>query len=159
MDLKSKITALVTGALEDESFFIVDINVAGSEEGMKKISILVDKDDSISIDQCASISRKVANQIEEQEIITSAFLLEVSSPGLDRPIVLPRQYEKNMGKRVEITLTDGKVKVGRIESLSPEILKLAEEVPNKQNKKRTDVVSCDIPFEFIKKTIKVVSFK
>ena len=158
-DLHAKITSLVTDTFEDESLFIVDINVSGSEEGMKKILILVDSDSSIRIDQCASISRQVSNQIEELDLISTAFIIEVSSPGLDRPITLLRQYQKNVGEKVEITLNDGKVKVGKIESINPDVLQLAEEVPNKANKKKIDIVSVQIPFEDIKKTIKVVSFK
>ena len=159
MDLQSTVTTLVQEALEDDSFFIVDINVAGSEEGMKKISILVDSDNSINIDECARISRKVSNQLEESEIITSAFIIEVSSPGLDRPFVYPRQYKKNIGKKIEVTLKDGKVKIGKLEALHPDFITLGDEVPNKANKKKIDIVSTDIAFAAIAKTIKVVSFK
>ncbi|TAH26611.1 MAG: ribosome maturation factor RimP [Cytophagales bacterium] len=159
MDLKSKITSLVEAALENDSFFIVDINVAGSEEGTKKISILVDCDSSITIDQCASISRQIASKIEEYELISTAFLLEVSSPGLDRPLSLLRQYQKNMGKRVEITTIDNKVRIGKIQNLSVENITLDEEVPNKANKKKIDILPVIIPFKEIKKTIKVISFK
>ncbi len=159
MDLQSKVTTLVQAALEDDSFFIVDINVAGSEEGMKKISILVDSDTSINIDECARISRKVSNQLEEDDIITSAFIIEVSSPGLDRPFVFPRQYKKNIGKKIEVTLKDGKVKTGKLEALHPDFITLGEEVPNKANKKKIDVLSINITFAEIAKTIKVVSFK
>lgn len=159
MDLQSTVTTLVQEALEDDSFFIVDINVAGSEEGMKKISILVDSDNSINIDECARISRKVSNQLEESEIITSAFIIEVSSPGLDRPFVYPRQYQKNIGKKIEVTLKDGKVKIGKLEALHPDFITLGDEVPNKANKKKIDIVSTDIAFAAIAKTIKVVSFK
>ncbi len=159
MDLLSKVTALVQEALEDDSFFIVDINVAGSEEGMKKISILVDNDNSINIDECARISRKVSNQLEEQEIILTAFVIEVSSPGLDRPFAFPRQYKKNIGKKIEVTMKDGKVKTGRLEVLNEENIVLGDEVANKANKKKIDIVSTEIPFSEIVKTIKVVSFK
>lgn len=159
MDLLSKVTALVQEALEDDSFFIVDINVAGSEEGMKKISILVDNDNSINIDECARISRKVSNQLEEQEIILTAFVIEVSSPGLDRPFAFHRQYKKNIGKKIEVTMKDGKVKTGRLEVLNEENIVLGDEVANKANKKKIDIVSTEIPFSEIVKTIKVVSFK
>jgi len=159
MDLLSTVTALVQEALEDDSFFIVDVNVAGSEEGMKKISILVDNDNSINIDECARISRKVSNQLEEQEIILTAFVIEVSSPGLDRPFAFPRQYKKNIGKKIEVTLKDGKVKTGRLEILNEDNIVLGDEVANKANKKKIDIVSTEIPFSEIVKTIKVVSFK
>lgn len=159
MDLLSTVTALVQEALEDDSFFIVDVNVAGSEEGMKKISILVDNDNSINIDECARLSRKVSNQLEEQEIILTAFVIEVSSPGLDRPFAFPRQYKKNIGKKIEVTLKDGKVKTGRLEILNEDNIVLGDEVANKANKKKIDIVSTEIPFSEIVKTIKVVSFK
>jgi ribosome maturation factor RimP len=159
MNLKEEINQFVNQAFTDDSFFLVDISIAGSAEGTKKIEIIIDKDDSITIDQCAEISRKVARELEEKDLVSTAFILEVSSPGLDRPFQLLRQYKKNIGKRVDVMLLDGKIKRGKIQTVDEQTLNLMEELPNKQNKKKTGEVLCTIPMAEIKKTVKVVLFK
>lgn len=159
MDLISKIKEYITNAFTDDSYFIVDVQLTGSEEGKKKVLILLDSDNSINIDECASVSRQVARKIEEEEVITTEFIIEVSSPGLDRPFTDIRQFKKNIGKRVQVLLKDGKIREGRLEAISESQLTLGEEIPNKTNKKKVDVVPIDLLMADIKKTTKVVSFK
>ncbi|MDH5365863.1 MAG: ribosome maturation factor RimP, partial [Cyclobacteriaceae bacterium] len=113
MDLKARIEELVNENLESESHFLVDVVITASSEP-KKVLILLDGDEGINIDNCAKISRVVGHAIEEEELINDAFRLEVSSPGLDHPITLLRQYEKNVGRQVKITLNDGLSHTGKL---------------------------------------------
>ena len=104
--LKEQIEKLVNDNLESEQHFLVDI-VISAQKGPKKVLILLDGDEGINIDDCAKLSRKVGLIIEEEQIIEDAYRLEVSSPGLDHPIVLLRQYVKNIGRNVRITTIEG----------------------------------------------------
>lgn len=68
-----------------------------------KISILVDGDEGLPIEEIVRISRFIENNLDREEC---DFVLEVSSPGVGTPLVLPRQYKKNIGRTLEATLND-----------------------------------------------------
>ncbi|MFA0961696.1 ribosome maturation factor RimP [Roseivirga sp. BDSF3-8] len=153
-DLKTHIANLVEENLPDESAFLVDIIIKGTNTG-KKVLILIDGDQGVSIDTCADISRKVGNDLEENDLVDSAYTLEVSSPGLDHPLASIRQYRKNIGRRVRITLEDDKEAVGELLEVHDDKVLINKEtkVKRKINKKETE-----IPFNDIRKTIVLVSF-
>lgn len=150
MDLKARIEELVNENLESESHFLVDVVITASS-GPKKVLILLDGDEGINIDNCAKISRVVGHAIEEEELINDAFRLEVSSPGLDHPITLLRQYEKNVGRQVKITLNDGLSHTGKLLTANDNEITI-EQTIKKENKKLT------ILFKDIQKTQVQVSF-
>ena len=105
MGIKEKIEELVQQIIDDENIFIVDILFSGSEN-IKKIVLLLDSDTNLSIDDCAKISRKLGAEIEALDLIEGAFNLEVSSPGLDKPLKLIRQYKKNISRILAVTKND-----------------------------------------------------
>lgn len=161
MDLKEKIIELVNKNLGSPEFFIVDVNVSGSQN-VRKISILLDGDSGISIDECAKVSRIVGKELEEFDMIDSQYLLEVGSPGLDKPLKLKRQYLRNLGKRVAVVLEDETTKTGVLENVGEDQITLLEEVKEKSNEnknsKKVKTISSEIPFSSIKKTNVLVSF-
>jgi ribosome maturation factor RimP len=152
---KDKITDLVAQSLEDDKHFIVDVRLSG--EGMQKISVLLDGDEGITIDDCAKVSRKLANSIEEQDLIQDAYLLEVSSPGLDLPLLSERQYRKNIGRSVKVVLEDGTSHSGKLEQVSSTGIQIMEE--KKQKGKKVTLEPLELAFENIKSTHVLVSFK
>jgi ribosome maturation factor RimP len=91
---KEQITELLQPYLEDDRIFIVEVKV-GEGKIRQTITILLDTDEGIKIEECASISRRLAHFIETNELIKDAYNLEVSSPGIDQPLLLKRQYVKN----------------------------------------------------------------
>ena len=118
MELANQIKSIVEANLTDGSgLYIVDVLISGNT-GKQKITVLMDGDEGISIDQCASISRKLGFELEEKELVDSAYTLEVSSPGVDYPLVSQRQYEKNVGRLIQLILNDDKVLKGKIEQVS-----------------------------------------
>lgn len=153
-DLKKHIASVVEENLPDESTFLVDIIIKGTNTG-KKVLILIDGDQGVSIDACANISRVVGNNLEENDMIENAYKLEVSSPGLDHPLASVRQYRKNIGRRVRVTLNDEKEAIGELLKVEEDKILIDQEtkVKRKINKKETA-----IPFSDIKKTIVLVSF-
>lgn len=103
MDLEEKIEALVLQHLPDQRYFLTEIKAkqAGSKT---KISIFLDGDEGIDIATCAQISRQVGKDLEELDLLEHPYTLMVSSPGLDQPLKLPRQYHRNLGKKLKIKL-------------------------------------------------------
>lgn len=153
MQLKEKIEEIVSERLSEE-YFIVEVIIGGIKI-KPKITILLDGDNGITIDYCAEISRKVANEIEEKNIIDTAYTLEVSSPGIDFPLKFQRQYVKNIGRKLEIELLNGDTKTGKLEEVNAENLYLSVD---KKKKISEETVNQEIKIEDIKKAVVLISF-
>ena len=150
MELKAKIEELVNANLESEKHFLVDVIITATK-GPKKLLILIDGDEGINIDDCAKMSRVIGSIIEEKELIEDTYRLEVSSPGLDHPLLILRQYIKNIGRQVKVTLNDGKVVKGKLQQANNNQLVVEEAL-----KKETKILT--LLFKDIKKTEVQVTF-
>lgn len=85
--------------------FLVDLVIRG-ERSSKVIEVYVDTDTGILLDHCSTISRELSAQLDEADIIQGRYRLDVSSPGLDRPLLLLRQYKKNIGRQCRIVAVE-----------------------------------------------------
>jgi ribosome maturation factor RimP len=106
-----------------EELFLVDILIKGNV-GNQKVLIFIDGDDGLNIDQCSKVSREVGAVLEEEDLIQGKYSLEVSSPGLDHPIKLKRQYKKNIGRQFEVEKLDGEVVSGELIKVNEDTLVL-----------------------------------
>ena len=97
----------------DPSLFVVDVKVKGNS-GNQKVLVFIDGDDGLNIDQCGQVSKKIGSDLEEMDIIPGKYTLEVSSPGLDHPLTLKRQYLKNAGRKIEVVANTGEKTEGRL---------------------------------------------
>ena len=160
MTIKEQLETMLAPYLEDSECFLVDIIIKPSKVS-QKISILVDNDEGVTIQQCTSISRRLAKQLEEQEFFAEAYTLEVSSPGLDQPLVLHRQYLKNVGRNLKVTLKTGEIITGTLLEADEAHIKLQLPAPKKKPKTPVDEAELirDISFETISKAIIEISFK
>ncbi|MGD1841409.1 MAG: ribosome maturation factor RimP [Thermonemataceae bacterium] len=156
MDVEKKVTERLEGILTTHTdLFVVD--VAYHTKGKKaKLVILLDGDQGITIDQCAQISRSLSQQLEEAPLIEEAFTLEVSSPGVDTPLKLQRQYPKNIGRTIKFTLQDERTLTGVLKAVTTEQIAV-DLTQGKGKKKKTETI--DIPFTAIQKAVVQVSFK
>ncbi|HTE08994.1 MAG TPA: hypothetical protein VK628_09505 [Flavitalea sp.] len=130
----------------DEDLFLVDISIRPTNN----IKVFLDGDKGISIEKCVAINRQLYRQIEESSLFPADdFSLEVSSPGLDEPLKLFRQYKKNLGRKVEVVGKDGV----RLDGLLKEVTEdgiLVEEQKGKGKKQET--IPHTVLFESIKTT-------
>jgi len=126
--LKEKIEPLV----EEDGLEIVDIKFF--EGGPASVlRIYVDKAGGVTVDQCANLSRRIGDFLEIEDLIPSRYTLEVSSPGLDRPLFSGADFKRKIGERVKVFLQEevgGKMElVGKIKNLEGENLFLLIESP------------------------------
>lgn len=155
MDIAAEIKKIGEAKLTDPAHFVVDV-VVSARKGPKKVLIIVDGDNGISIDDCANLSREVSKTLDETAVLgEESYLLEVSTPGLDYPLQLKRQYKKNIGRKVRVKLSDKTVE-GKLEAVNEEFISLQEEVGTGKKK---EIKTVDIPFSLIEKTLVLVSFK
>ena len=157
MELEQKIADKVNELLEDESHFLVEVSLSSNRIGTKLL-VSLDGDEGISIETCAKVSRALGRWIEEEDLIQTAYQLEVSSPGLDKPLQSLRQYKKNIGRMVKLTDPENITRKGLLLDASEEGIQIEEEV-KQEGKKKTVLQQVFVPFVEIKKCTVLVSFK
>ena len=156
MEIKETLLQIAEENLKDDSYFIVDIIVKGTTGGKMKVLILLEADGGVNIDDCGHLSRTIGHRVETDELIEQAYTLEVSSPGLDHPLMMTRQYLKNIGRNLKIQLTDGSVISGKLEAVSDTSIDFNKE---EKEKKKTVHQLVTIGFDEIEKANVLVSFK
>lgn len=141
--------------VNDGKFYLVDAEWNG---GKKKLFVYVDCDAGISLEECRKISKYLIKSIEEEEFIMEGYNLEVSSPGIDRPLKLKRQYLKNIGRPLKIHLKDGTIQKGVLSEAGEISITLSVE-KHHGKKTKNDKGNWVIPFDEIEKAFVEVRFK
>ena len=130
----------------DPDCFLVDIWIKPTNN----IRVALDADGGLAIEKCVSLNRRLYKQIEEAALYPDGdFSLEVSSPGLDEPLKMRRQYVKNINRSVEVLQLDGKITEGVLTAVNENEIEVAETIG--KNKKK-ELVQHIIPFTNIKST-------
>lgn len=117
-------------------YFVVDIKIKPTNN----IKVFVDADNGASIDKLVSLNRQLYPLLEAAGLFPADdFSLEVSSPGLDEPLKSPRQFQKNVGRKVEVMLLNGTTLEGKLLSFNDTELLLEETVGKKKEIKQTNI--------------------
>ncbi len=154
MQVEDRVRALVEEKIADRAdLFIVRIKMHSN--GV--LEILMDGDHGIAIEDCVQISRHVGFHLEEENVIDRAYRLEVSSPGIDTPLLMHRQYLKNIGRSVRVTTAEQEKREGKLIEVSETGITITEKVKEKGKKAAEQTVV--IPFENIVETKVLISFK
>ena len=147
MEASKRIRALLndlfaSGALAD--CYVIDVEQHGSQS----LTIYIDSDSGVTFDKCTQVSRYLEKHLEEEGMVSGDYVLDVSSPGVDRPLVLWRQYPKHKGRVLLVTLKDGNVVEGKLTEVNMDSLLFETE--------KTQTV--EIPFSDIDKSIVQIRF-
>lgn len=145
---KKKIATIVEDFLGGSDKFLVNVDVSKGNV----VDVYVDGDEGITISECAEISRYIESNFDRDR---EDFELRVSSPGIDKPFRLRRQYAKYVGKEIQLVLNDGSKLRGRLVSFSDDDMQL--EVTKGGKKKETESMS--IGFAEVRQGKPVISFK
>ncbi len=139
--LQQRITELLEEKLEGTDCFVVDIKISATQ----KIQVALDADSGLTIDTCSKISRFLEKRLEAEGLVGEKYLLEVSSPGLDQPLKQFRQYQKNIGREIDVLLHNGSQLEGTLLEADENAL-LINKVVNKKpvKKKETSIAFRDI---------------
>jgi ribosome maturation factor RimP len=146
MELKEQIGEWLKPLLEDMNLFLVDVKTAGKA----KVEVFVDGDTGITISQCAEISRFLEQYLDGSSLVSDHYTLDVSSPGMDNPLKVPRQYKKRIGRTLHIIKTDGTEIEAELIAADDEKIRLKEIAkPEKKKKKgpKTEI-KVEAPKEF-----------
>jgi ribosome maturation factor RimP len=151
MSVSSQIKSLIEEHIK-EPFYVVQIGVSESKI-RTKVSVFVDTDRGIEIDECGQISLMLGDVLDEK--ISENYTLEVSSPGADTSLKMPRQYLKNIGRTLKIVDLNGIELKGKLVELNADGLTIEPE----KKKKKEILENIKILFNQIKDAKVVLSFK
>ena len=144
MNLEKRVRELVEEKLTDRpDLFIVSIKIVNHAN----VTVLLDGDNGLGIHDCAMVSRHVGFHLEEENAITDAYTLEVSSPGLDTPLVLDRQFQKNIDRTLAVKLISGEKIEGVLKAVADSDIILNMKIKEKGKKIRNEdktIVKSDI---------------
>lgn len=104
MDVDRRLFELFEPVLEQEGYELVWVQVTGAGGTRRRAVVYIDAEDGVDVEDCARASRLIDPLIEENEVFKSAYVLEVSSPGLDRPLYKRSDYEKFAGSKARVVL-------------------------------------------------------
>jgi len=114
MALKDQISELVTPAITQAGFYLEDVHVA-TPGSHRIVTCIVDGDSSLNLDQVTTVSRVISDLLDEATFMgETPFTLEVTSPGVDRPLTAPRHFKKNVDRLLKVIKVDGSEVIGRI---------------------------------------------
>jgi ribosome maturation factor RimP len=104
-ELLLKIRPLCVEHLERAGYVLVDMRFYRAEGGALMLEILADRaEGGINLDECAALNRALGALLEEKDLVGDRYTLDVSSPGLDRPLVTPQDFGRNKGREIRIFL-------------------------------------------------------
>ena len=126
--LEKKLTDMFSPVIESMGFELVAVEVSG-DGGRAVMRVFIDSPDGITVDNCADISYQVSGILDVEDPLRGKYTLEVSSPGLDRPLVTLEHFNQFMGERMKIRCFEpvlGRKRfTGRLESIENETLIIA----------------------------------
>ena len=149
MGLEKRISTYLEELFEEEMKGLFTVDIEKSKAGFR---VFIDGDEGVNIDQCKEVSRKLKSMLEEDSDFFDHHMLEVSSPGADRPLSLWRQYPKHIGRKLKVTLHDGDRLEGKLKELAATSI-ILESGSGKKKK------VIEVPFESISESIVQISFK
>jgi ribosome maturation factor RimP len=147
---KEYITGLVEEHMKSTGLFLVAVKVSSAN----KITVLADKKEGITIDECVALHRYIESHLDREK---EDFELQVSSPGLDTPFLVTEQYRKNEGKRIEVIDTEGSRYAGVLKNVTLGGFELEAEVKVKGRQKELTEISFN--FDQVKSARVILTIK
>ena len=142
MAITDQIAQLVTPAVQAQGFFLEEVLLV-SPGKHRIVTCIVDGQSSLNMDQVTAVSRAISELLDEAAFMGEApFTLEVTSPGVDRPLTKPRHFAKNVDRLLKVVRTDGEVITGRISGNTETELTLS--VTEKKEVKEVVIALADI---------------
>jgi ribosome maturation factor RimP len=154
MALKDQISELITPALHQAGYFLEDVNIVSPGQH-RIVTVIVDGESGLNLDQVTVASKLVSELLDAAAFMgETPFTLEVTSPGIDRPLTLPRHFAKNVDRLLKVTKNDGVTITGRILSNTENGVTLS--ITEKKDVKEvvvalTDIKRATVEIEFNRK--------
>ena len=142
-------------SLGNDALYLVDV---AWYKKSHKLEVFIESDEDLTLGEVQRISRQLQKSLDEGDFLGDSYRLDVSSPGIDRPLKLKRQYMKNIGRVVSIELDEGEKITARLKAVDDEGLVVEPEIPGYKKKKPTYGSETSIKWKNIKQTIVQIRF-
>lgn len=107
--MKNEIERILEEETRGTHLFVVELDVNSN-----RVDIFLDGDAGVNIGECAILNRQLHRKLEEKGIDAGNYIIDVSSPGIDRPLTQLREYKKNVGRKLEVQHIEGKASTGKL---------------------------------------------
>jgi ribosome maturation factor RimP len=149
---KAQIIKLIEEKLAGTDIFLVEVKLSPG-----KLTVLLDKPSGIQLKECIEVNRFLNSYFETTDFLEK-HELEVSSPGMDQPLKVLKQYQRRIGREISVITIDGQLHKGKLHAASNEGIEITSVKTNKINKKKEITEeSVHIPFEIIKETKLIIN--
>lgn len=150
-DYEGRTEALIMPIIEKYKFELVDVEWV--KEGANwYLRAYIDKENGITVDDCELVSRALSDLLDEEDFISENYILEVSSPGLDRPLKKEKDFARSIGRDVEVKLFKAVNKekefIGVLKDYDEETVTLAMEDESEMRFKRSEIARIRLAFFF-----------
>ena len=144
MSLNEDISAAIRPIIEATGNYLEELTITSAGK-VKILTVIVDSDSHLNLDQITAVTKEISEVIETlEELGDTSFTLEVTSPGIDRPLTKPRHWRKNFDRLVKITMTSGQDIQGRIGEATETVVLVNDQ---------------KVSFEDIKRAVLEIEFK
>lgn len=153
MSLVQLITDAITPVVDAAGLFLEDVHMA-SPGNRRVVTVVVDGTVNLNLDEVTAITKEISAILDESDFMgTTPFTLEVSSPGVDRPLVLPRHWQKNINRIVRSVMVNGEVVTGRVDVVHDESVCVIVEgkTPHKIELPFVEIKRAQVEIEFNRK--------
>jgi ribosome maturation factor RimP len=103
--IADRVRALTEEVIAGTSYFLVDVEVRG-HKGTRVVEVYIDSKENFGHDDLAVVSKEVGFLLDVEDVVDGSYKLELSSPGIKRPLKMPQQYQKNVGRTLRVRYTD-----------------------------------------------------
>ncbi len=150
-EYESKTEALLIPILEEKGYEMVDVEYV-KEGSSWYLRVFVDKPGGITINDLESVSRRLSDLLDEKDFISDAYILEVSSPGLGRPLKKDRDFDRSIGEEIEVhlyrSLNGNKQYIGLLKSYDKDTITIEDEDGSEINLDRVNVSLVKLTIDF-----------
>ena len=148
---EARVEAWITPVLEQHQFELVDVEYV-KEAGSWYLRVYIDKEGGITVDDCEVISRLLGEWLDKEDFIEDSYILEVSSPGLGRPLKKEKDFARSIGKDVEIRLYKAidkqKEFTGTLTSYEADSVTLTMEDGSERTFEKSEIALIRLAFDF-----------
>lgn len=143
--------SLIMPIIEEHNFELVDVEYV-KEGGNWYLRAYIDKEGGITVDDCEIVSRALGDLLDKEDFIEEAYILEVSSPGLGRPLKKEKDFARSIGEEVEVrtyrAIKKSKEFIGLLKAYDKESVTLQLDEENEMTISRTDIALIRLAFDF-----------